>query len=66
MRGEYVCGVALIITDNGMNGQTPVSAEHVEGTSGVVFLPGGAEHPASITRAVRIIRAGKNAKVSWD
>jgi hypothetical protein len=57
MRGEYICGVASILTDVGMNGQTPVSAEHVEGTSGGVFLAGGAEHPASVKRAASIIRA---------
>jgi hypothetical protein len=66
MRGEYICGVDSITTDIGMNGQTPVSAEHVEGTSGVVFLTGGAEHSASITSTVRIIRVERNAKGSAD
>ena len=67
MEGEYLCGVASIRTDGGIvTGQTPVSAEHVGGIAGLVFLSDGAEHPASIRSAVRIIRAERNAMVSGD
>jgi hypothetical protein len=66
MTGEYICGVASILTDVGMNGQTPVSPEHVDGISGVVSLPCGAEHPVSITSMARITRAERNAKGSAD
>jgi hypothetical protein len=64
MSGEYRVGDASIRTDAGITtGQTPVSAEHVAGTSVVtgvagLALTGGAEHPADIRSAVRIIRTG--------
>jgi hypothetical protein len=71
MSGEYREGDASILTDAGIiTGQTPASAEHVAETSGVAGvvrggegtgvagMTGGAEHPADIRSAARIIRTG--------
>ncbi len=72
MKGEYREGDALILTDDGtITGHTPVSTEQVAGAAVGVLIPGaavtgglvtgGAEHPASTRREVRIIRAESNA-----